>query len=110
MCHSVCHGLFCCCISRLIFKCIEAAKDCVWIPKVAALGWLIVTRDRAIQGNRAEIDAVRELGANMINLASAGAASTRRQLKVFMTRWREIEALIDTPSYSDWICTLAGCT
>jgi hypothetical protein len=71
--------------------------DPVWIPQVAAHGWLIVTRDRAIQDNRAEIDAVRDNGAKMVNLASADARNTWEQLEVFMSRWREIEPLIEEP-------------
>lgn len=39
-------------------------KDTVWIPKTAARGWLILTRDSAIRENRAEVDAVRESGAH----------------------------------------------
>jgi len=74
-----------------------AVKDPVWIPAVAAQGWLIVTRDRAIQENRAEIDAVRQHGAKMVNLASPDADRTWTQLEVFMGRWREIEALINQP-------------
>lgn len=74
-----------------------ATKDSVWIPAVAAQGWLIVTRDKAIQSKRAEIDAVRRHSAKMINLASQDAASTWGQLEVVMTRWRDIEALIDEP-------------
>lgn len=74
-----------------------STKDSVWIPQVAALGWLIVTRDKAIQDNRAEIDAVREHGAKMVNLAGVDAGSTWAQLEVLMTRWREIEPLFDVP-------------
>lgn len=70
-------------------------KDPIWIPVVAGLGWLIITRDRAIQTSRAEINAVRDNGAKMINLSSADASNTWGQLEVFMTRWREVEALCD---------------
>ena len=35
------------------------AKDPEWIPQVAALGWLIVTRDRRIQEKLVELNAVR---------------------------------------------------
>lgn len=69
----------------------------MWIQAVAAQGWLIVTRDKAIQSKRAEIDAVRRHSAKMINLASQDAASTWGQLEVVMTRWRDIEALIAEP-------------
>lgn len=71
--------------------------DPVWIPKVAAEGWLIVTRDRHIQDRVSELSAVREYGAKMLNFSSDDAASTWGQLEVFMARWREIEALIDQP-------------
>ena len=70
-------------------------KDSVWIPAVAAQGWLIITRDKEIQGNRAEIDAVRDNGAKMVNLASQDAKNTWAQLEVLMTRWREIDALAE---------------
>lgn len=74
-----------------------SVKDPVWIPAVAARGWLIITRDRAIQDNRAEINAVRQHSAKMVNLASADADRTWTQLEVFMRRWRNIEGLIDEP-------------
>ncbi|MGH3922451.1 MAG: hypothetical protein ACRDTT_06210, partial [Pseudonocardiaceae bacterium] len=50
-----------------------AAKDTVWIPQVAGLGWLIITRDSAIQRYRAELAAVRENGARMVTLAGRDA-------------------------------------
>lgn len=74
-----------------------ATKDPVWIPAVAGQGWLIITRDKEIPGNRVEIDAVRDHGAKMVNLASRDAVNTWAQLEVLMTRWREIEALVDQP-------------
>ena len=83
-------------------------KDSIWIPIVAARGWLIITRDRAIQDNRAEINAVREFGAKMINLASADADRTWTQLEVLMSRWREIEPLIDQPGPFVYIASRTG--
>lgn len=85
-----------------------STKDPVWIPQIAALGWLILTRDRAIQDNRAEIDAVRNSGAKMVNFASADAASTWGQLEVLMTRWREIEALIDQSGPFIYVASRTG--
>lgn len=72
-----------------------AATDPAWIPQVAAEGWLIVTRDRHIQQRLAEINAVRDHGAKMINLAGEDAGDPWGQLEVFMTRWREIEPLAE---------------
>jgi hypothetical protein len=43
-----------------------AVLDHVWIPQVAALNWLIITRDSHIQDHRAEIAAVRDNGARTI--------------------------------------------
>ena len=83
-------------------------KDSIWIPIVAARGWLIITRDRAIQDNRAEINAVREFGAKMINLASADADRTWTQLEVLMSRWREIEPLVDRPGPFIYIASRTG--
>jgi PIN like domain len=83
-------------------------KNSIWIPIVAARGWLIITRDRAIQDNRAEINAVREFGAKMINLASADADRTWTQLEVLMSRWREIEPLIDQPGPFVYIASRTG--
>jgi hypothetical protein len=71
--------------------------DTVWIPAVAAQGWLIITRDRAIQEHRAEVDAVRTHNAKVINLAGPEAVNTWAQLEVLMTRWRDIEPLADQP-------------
>lgn len=85
-----------------------ATKDPVWIPAVAAQGWLIVTRDKEIQGNRAEIDAVRDHGAKMVNLASQDAKNTWAQLEVLMTRWREIETLVDQPGPFIYIASRKG--
>ncbi len=59
-----------------------AVLDHIWIPQVAALNWLIITRDSHIQDHRAEIAAVRDNGARMIALAGSEARSTFEQLEV----------------------------
>jgi hypothetical protein len=73
-----------------------------WIPEVARRGWLIVTRDSNIITNRNEIAAVRENGAKMVALNQRDASSKWGQLEVFMTRWRDIEALITEPGPFIW--------
>ena len=83
-------------------------KDSEWIPQVAALGWLIITRDRRIQDRKAELAAVREYGAKMVNLASTDASTKWGQLEVFMTRWREIDALVDQPGPFIYSATRRG--
>jgi len=74
-----------------------SVKDSVWIPQVAALGWLIITRDARIQDHRAEIEAVRASGARMVVLGSREATTTWTQLELFMGQWRVIERLAGKP-------------
>jgi hypothetical protein len=57
----------------------RAEKDRVWIPKVAEMGWLIITRDSRIQDHRAEISAVRDYGAKMIALTGKDARTKWEQ-------------------------------
>lgn len=74
-----------------------AVPDSVWIPEVARRQWLIVTRDRNIAVNRAEIAAVRDNGARMVALAGAEAIGTWAQLEVLLCQWRAVEGLLDQP-------------
>jgi hypothetical protein len=66
------------------------SNDQVWIPAVAREGWLIVTRDSAIQRRRAEVAAVRDSGARMVAIAGADAFGTWEQLEVLMINWRRL--------------------
>ena len=70
-----------------------ATKDDIWIPQVASLGWLIVSRDSRIQQHRAEIEAVKGSNARMVALAGDEARGTWQQLEVLMKHWRAIEDL-----------------
>lgn len=85
-----------------------ATKDSEWIPVVAERGWLIITRDRAIQDHRAEIDAVRLHDAKLVNLASSDAGRTWTQLEVFMSRWRSLEQLIKQPGPFIYVASRTG--
>jgi len=71
----------------------SATKDDVWIPQVASLGWLIITRDSRIQQHRAEIAAVKASNARMVALAGDEARGTWQQLETVMRQWRAIEDL-----------------
>jgi hypothetical protein len=74
-----------------------ATNDDVWIPRVAALGWLIITRDSRIQQHRAEIAAVKINNARMVALSGNDARGTWQQLEVLMRHWRAVEALTSRP-------------
>ena len=74
-----------------------ATKDDQWIPLVASLGWLIITRDSRIQQHRAEIGAVKDSSARMVALAGDEARGTWQQLEILMRQWRAIEDLAARP-------------
>jgi len=57
--------------------------------------------------NRGETAAVRDNGAKMVALNQKDAATKWGQLEVFMTRWRDIEALTRAPGPFIW---RASCT
>ncbi len=67
----------------------------MWIAAVTASHRLIITRDRKIAANRAEIAAVRDSGARMVALAGSEAVGTWAQLEVLMCQWRAVEDLLD---------------
>jgi hypothetical protein len=69
------------------------AHDDVWIPEVAARGWLAITRDWHIQVR--EIDAVRDYGARLVSLVGTEAIGTFAQLEVLMCRWRDVLGCLD---------------
>ncbi len=71
--------------------------DSDWIPVVASRGWLIITRDRRIQDHRLEVAAVMDNSAKLVALSSAEAGNKWAQLEVVMSRWREIDALVELP-------------
>lgn len=55
-----------------------------------------------VQNKKAELNAVKEHGAKMVNLASKDAKSKWGQLEVFMSRWRDIEKLVDQDGPFIW--------
>jgi hypothetical protein len=71
--------------------------DEVWIAETSRRAWLIITRDSAIQQNRAEVAAVRDSGARMVALSGPEAGTTWAQLEVVMCQWRRIEGLLAEP-------------
>jgi len=86
----------------------SGVTDPHWIPVVAAQGWLIVTRDSAIQRRRAEIAAVRENDARMVALAGADAGGKWEQLEVLMINWRRIQAWAEEPGPFIYSVTRTG--
>ncbi|MCY4087282.1 MAG: hypothetical protein OXG37_10520 [Actinomycetia bacterium] len=71
--------------------------DSDWIPKVAANGWTISTRDARIERRPAERQAVVNYDAEMFVITSRGNLSKWDQLEVLMSRWRQIDEQAGRP-------------
>jgi len=69
--------------------------DVVWIPEVTARGWIILTQDRAITRNWAEIEVLRRAKARFIALAAAGLSGPK-QAACLLKHWRTVEGLLRT--------------
>ena len=75
-----------------------SALDHEWIPMVASLGWLVITRDRHMLNRPAERQEILQSGARHVRLnPSKGQLSKWDQLEILMIRWRSIEAVADQP-------------
>ena len=74
-----------------------STPDDVWIPKVAAAGWSIITRDSKIKSRPGERQAVIDSRARLIVIASPGTLTKWDQLRVLLRRWDDIELLSEIP-------------
>lgn len=73
------------------------ALDTEWIPTVAGMGWLAITRDSQIQSHASEIGAVMDHGAKLVALSGKTARTTWTQLEILMHQWRNLEKLVEQP-------------
>lgn len=64
-----------------------------WLPVVGSEGWLVITRDKAIQRRPGEKQSVLDHNVRMVAITSDENLTVFEQLEVVMTRWREIEVL-----------------
>jgi PIN like domain len=71
----------------------HAGSDDAWLARVAAAGWLVITRDGHVEDHRAWIGAVTEHRARLVVLSGRDAGGTWGQLEIVLTQWRAIEAL-----------------
>ncbi|NJL01587.1 MAG: hypothetical protein HC838_05290 [Spirulinaceae cyanobacterium RM2_2_10] len=46
----------------------QTAPDVIWLPKVAAAGWAILTKDKAISKNQLEVEALTRAGAKVFTI------------------------------------------
>jgi len=84
------------------------ALDTVWIPEVAGLGWVTITRDRHVQSRPAERQAVVDHKARLVTLDSRHALSKWGQLEIIVSQWRALEELAELPG--PWIYTITRTT
>jgi hypothetical protein len=65
--------------------------DDVWIPKIAAYGAAILTRDERIATRLLEHEAVRRSAARMFAITSGGSLSLWEMVQVVAARWAWLE-------------------
>jgi PIN like domain len=77
-------------------------------PRVAAEGWVAISRDRNILRRPAETQAVIDHKGRVVTLEGRHALNKWAQLEIIVSQWREIERLADLPG--PWIYTFARTT
>jgi hypothetical protein len=70
-----------------------AVPDERWILDVAARGWVILTKDKAIRRTPAEIDALRRASARYVCLSAKGMVGAD-QAACLLHHWRTVDSLV----------------
>jgi hypothetical protein len=84
--------------------------DRVWIPQVAEMGWVAITKDRKIKSRPDERAAVMGSSARHVTLVGKQALGVWLQLEIVMSRWRKIQELTDLPGPWVYSMSLTGTT
>ena len=71
--------------------------DVDWIPKVSAMGWVGIVRDKKIYKRPAEKAAPTAYPLRMLVLTSSGQLNVWEQLRVLVARWDAIEGSLQQP-------------
>lgn len=78
--------------------------DAVWIPRVASMGWVVISRDRHILHRPAEKQAIVDHAARIITLDARKTQLTKwLELEIVVSQWRAVEQLTTTPG--PWVYT-----
>lgn len=77
-----------------------AIRDPIWIPRVGALGWVVISRDSRIARKRIEIAAVRLSALRVVVVDTRQDPTTWNELRIVTAQWDNIERLVtaDGPS------------
>lgn len=73
-------------------------EDARWIPEIAALGWVIVTKDKNIRRHGDELHAIHRSRARYVCL-SAGNLRGADQAAVLLEHWRTIDGFLASRSH-----------
>lgn len=71
--------------------------DSEWIGVVAAQGWLVITRDKAIARRPREAALVQQHSGRHVAIASKQQLNNWQILEIVMCQWRWIESMLDIP-------------
>jgi hypothetical protein len=88
---------------------LPGAKDVDWVPTVASLGWIVITRDRHIRHRPAEQAAVLASKGRHVTLDARSALDRWGQLEIVVPQWRGfVERLAPLPG--PWIYSASRTT
>lgn len=74
---------------------VDDVADVTWIPEVTRRGWVILTKDREIRRNPAELAVLRAAGARYVCL-SAKNMRGEQQAECLIEHWRTVEGVVLT--------------
>ena len=80
--------------------------DTRWMPVVAQLGLVVISRDRHIRTRPAERRLFREHGVRAVWIAGKRDVSTWDMLRLIVRRWEDIEEVVDTRGAGPWFLAL----
>ena len=83
-----------------------ATEDSVWIPAVAAHGWVVISRDLKIVRKPVEIEAVRASNLRLVIVDTRRDPTTWGELRVVTAQWNKIEGLTDLVGPFAYLATL----
>lgn len=72
-----------------------STKDVVWIPQVAASGWILVTRDKRIRTRPLEAEALTRAGLSAFFFVQKRDPDLWGWVQLIVRRWREMQQLAE---------------
>jgi hypothetical protein len=91
---------------RRLPKVPEGTKDPDWMPVIAGLGLVVISRDRHIKSKAAELEAYRALGLRAFWIAGDRDLGNWENLTRLVKWWPTVERLIDAKGAGPWFYAL----